>query len=150
MRRSVLKSTVRPATVTDADLDYEGSVTIDEELMRAADILPHEQVQIWNLTNGSRLSTYALVGAAGSGVICVNGAAARHAHRGDKVVIATFAEVEQVEAKDWQPVVVRVDAQNKIRGGATGRDPEVNIVDPATVPPAKAPAVTGPNCSNRT
>ena len=123
MRRSVLKSTVHPATVTDADLDYEGSVTIDEELMRAADILPHEQVQIWNLTNGSRLSTYALVGAAGSGVICVNGAAARHAHRGDKVVIATFAEIEQVEAKDWQPVFVRVDAQNRMRGAATGRDP---------------------------
>jgi aspartate 1-decarboxylase len=123
MRRSVLKSTVHHATVTDADLDYEGSVTIDEELMRAADILPYEQVHIWNVTNGSRLSTYALVGAPGSGVICVNGAAARHAHQGDKVVIATFAEVEEVEAKDWKPAVVRVDAQNRIRGEATGRDP---------------------------
>jgi aspartate 1-decarboxylase len=108
--------------VTDADLDYEGSVTIDEELMRAADILPFEQVHIWNVTNGSRLSTYALVGAAGSGVICVNGAAARHAHRGDEVVIATFAEVEQMAAKNWEPLVVRVDARNRIRGGAAGRD----------------------------
>lgn len=123
MRRSVLKSKVHRATVTDADLDYEGSVTMDEELMRAADIVPYEQVHIWNVTNGSRLSTYALVGPAGSGVICVNGAAARHAHRGDKVIIATFAEVEQAEANDWKPVVVRVDAQNRIRGGASGRDP---------------------------
>lgn len=117
MRRSLFKSKIHRATVTDADLDYEGSVTIDEQLMRAADILPYERVDIWNVTNGSRLFTYALAGAPGSGVICVNGAAARHAQRGDKVIIATFAEVDEAEAKDWKPVVVRVDEQNRVLAG---------------------------------
>ncbi|MBC8132265.1 MAG: aspartate 1-decarboxylase [Deltaproteobacteria bacterium] len=117
MRRSLFKSKIHRATVTDADLDYEGSVTIDEQLMQAADILPYERVDIWNVTNGSRLSTYALPGAAASGVICINGAAARHAHPGDKVIIATFAELEEAEAKGWKPVVVRVDAQNRIVTG---------------------------------
>ena len=92
MRRTLFKSKIHRATVTQADLDYEGSVTIDAELMRAADILPYEKVHIWNRTNGSRLETYALEGAAGSGVICVNGAAAHHAQPGDIVIIATFAE----------------------------------------------------------
>lgn len=119
MRRSLFKSKIHRATVTDADLDYEGSVTIDEQLMHAADILPYERVDIWNVTNGSRLYTYALPGPAGSGVICVNGAAARHAQRGDKVIIATFAEVDEADAavKEWKPVVVRVDDQNRIIDG---------------------------------
>ena len=117
MRRTLFKSKIHRATVTDADLDYEGSVTVDENLMRAADIAPYERVHIWNVTNGSRLETYALAGAPGSGVICINGAAARHAQRGDRVIIATFAEVEEAEAKGWKPVVVRVDAQNRIVDG---------------------------------
>ena len=94
MRRSLFKSKIHRATVTDADLEYEGSVTLDEQLMKAADILPYERVHIWNVTNGSRLETYALEGPAGSGVVCINGAAARHAHPGDRVIIATFADVE--------------------------------------------------------
>jgi len=117
MRRSLFKSKIHRATVTDADLDYEGSVTIDHELMQAADILPYEHVHIWNVTNGSRLSTYALAGEAGSGVICINGAAARHAQPGDKVIIATFAEMEEAEARLWKPVVVRVDGQNRMLAG---------------------------------
>ena len=117
MRRSLFKSKIHRATVTDADLDYEGSVTIDQDLMRAADILPYEHVHIWNVTNGSRLSTYALAGEAGSGVICINGAAARHAQPGDKVIIATFAEMEEAEARIWKPVVVRVDGQNRMLAG---------------------------------
>jgi|SRR5450432_683244 len=117
MRRSLFKSKIHRATVTDADLDYEGSVTIDLELMQAADILPYEHVHIWNVTNGSRLSTYALAGEAGSGVICINGAAARHAQPGDKVIIATFAEMEEAEARLWKPVVVRVDGQNRMLAG---------------------------------
>jgi aspartate 1-decarboxylase len=117
MRRSLFKSKIHRATVTDADLDYEGSVTIDEHLMQAADIWPYERVDIWNVTNGSRLYTYALAGAPGSGVICVNGAAARHAQRGDKVIIATFAEFDEAEAKTWKPLVVRVDAQNRVVAG---------------------------------
>src|SRR6478735_4073392 len=115
MRRILFKSKIHRATVTQADLDYEGSVTIDAELLRAADILPYEKVHIWNRTNGSRLETYALEGAAGSGVICVNGAAAHHAQPGDIVIIATFAEAaDEVEARAWTPKVVHVDAQNRI------------------------------------
>jgi aspartate 1-decarboxylase len=98
-------------------LEYEGSVTIDEALMRAANILPYEQVRIWNVTNGSRLETYALPGKAGSGVVCVNGAAARHAHPGDTVIIATFAEAaDETEARNWKPTVIRVDSRNQIVG----------------------------------
>ena len=114
MRRTLFRSKIHRATVTQADLDYEGSVTIDATLMRAADILPYEKVHIWNRTNGSRLETYALEGPVDSGVICVNGAAAHLAHPGDVVIIATFAEVEEAEAKGWKPKVVRVDERNRI------------------------------------
>lgn len=117
IRRSLFKSKIHRATVTDADLDYEGSITIDEELMRAANILQYEHVHVWNVANGSRLETYALAGPAGSGVICLNGAAARHAQRGDKVIIATFADVDEAETANWKPIVVRVDAQNRIVTG---------------------------------
>ena len=123
MRRILFKSKIHRATVTQADLDYEGSVTIDAALLRAADILPYEKVHIWNRTNGSRLETYALEGAAGSGVICVNGAAAHHAKPGDIVIIATFAEAsDDAEARAWKPVVVHVDAQNRIVTPAGGSD----------------------------
>jgi aspartate 1-decarboxylase len=118
LRRSLFKSKLHRATVTHADLTYEGSVTIDELLLQAADILPYERVHIWNASNGSRLETYALPGEAGSGVVCVNGAAARHAAPGDVVIIATFADVEEADARGWTPTVVRVDAQNHIVPGA--------------------------------
>ncbi|MES1205335.1 MAG: aspartate 1-decarboxylase [Pseudomonadota bacterium] len=115
MRRTLFKSKIHRATVTQADLDYEGSVTIDATLMRAANILPYEKVAIWNRTNGARLETYALEGEAGSGVICVNGAAAHLARPGDIVIIATFAEAaDEAEARAWTPIVVHVDAQNRI------------------------------------
>ena len=115
MRRTLFRSKIHRATVTQADLDYEGSVTIDATLMRAADILPYEKVHIWNRTNGARLETYALEGPADSGVICVNGAAAHLAHPGDMVIIATFAEAaDEAEARAWRPIVVHVDAQNRI------------------------------------
>jgi aspartate 1-decarboxylase len=116
MRRSLFKSKIHRATVTQADLTYEGSITIDETLLQAADILPYERVHVWNASNGSRLETYALPGPAGSGVICVNGAAARHAAPGDVVIIATFADVEEAEARRWKPTVVRVDGKNRIVG----------------------------------
>ena len=115
MRRTIFKSKIHRATVTHADLDYEGSVTLDADLMRAADILPYEQVAIWNVTRGSRLETYALEGAAGSGVVCVNGAAAHHNRPGDLVIVATFAEMEEAEARAHQPTVVLVDEQNRIK-----------------------------------
>jgi aspartate 1-decarboxylase len=115
MKRTMFKSKIHRATVTHADLAYEGSVTIDETLMRAADILPYEKVAIWNASNGNRLETYAIAGEANSGIICVNGAAARLVHPGDVVILATFAhDVDEAEAKQWKPVVVRVDGHNRI------------------------------------
>jgi aspartate 1-decarboxylase len=113
MRRTLFKSKIHRATVTHADLDYEGSVTIDADLLRAADILPYEKVAIWNVTRGSRLETYALEGPAG--VICINGAAAHHNKPGDLVIIATFAEMEEAEARTHEPTVVLVDEKNRIK-----------------------------------
>jgi len=116
VRLHVFKSKIHRATVTHADLDYEGSVTISGELMDAAAILENEQIHIWNLTRGTRLTTYALRGDNDSGIICINGAAAHLAKPGDKVILATFAEVEAEEAKGWQPTVVFVDEHNRAVG----------------------------------
>jgi aspartate 1-decarboxylase len=114
MRRTMFKSKIHRATVTHADLDYEGSVTIDAELMQAADILAYERVNVWNVTRGSRVETYALAGPAGSGVVCVNGAAAHQNRPGDLVIIATFAEYDADELSRHAPKVVLVDARNRI------------------------------------
>ena len=122
MRRILFKSKIHRATVTQADLDYEGSVTIDSQLLRAADILPFEKVAVWNVTRGTRLETYALEGEAGSGVICINGAAAHLNKPGDLVILATFAEVEEHEARNWKPTVVFVDEKNRI---VPGRSEEI-------------------------
>jgi aspartate 1-decarboxylase len=100
--------------VTHADLDYEGSVTIDRALMDAANILPFEAVHVWNVTRGTRLVTYALEGPAGSGAVCVNGAAAHHARPGDVVIIATYADMSPEEARQHRPTVVRVDDRNRL------------------------------------
>ena len=116
-RLHLFKSKIHRATVTHADLDYEGSVTISQELMEAAQILEHEQVHIWNVTRGTRLTTYALRGEPNSGIICINGAAAHLAEPGDKVIIATFAEVDAHEAKSWKPTVVLVNEKNEIANG---------------------------------
>ena len=113
-RLHLFKSKIHRATITHADLDYEGSVTISGELMDAANIFEHEQVHVWNITQGARLVTYALRGDDQSGIVCMNGAAAHLAQPGDLVIIATFAEVEAAEAMAWQPTVVLVDAQNRI------------------------------------
>ena len=118
MRRTLFKSKIHRATVTHADLDYEGSITLDVDLMRAADILAYEKVAIWNVTRGSRLETYALEGPAGSGVVCVNGAAAHHNRPGDLIIIATFAEMDEAEARAHQPRVVLVDGRNRIQEAA--------------------------------
>ncbi len=107
----MLKSKIHRATVTDANLDYEGSITIDRELMRAADILPHEQVHVVNVTNGERLVTYAIEG--GEGEICLNGAAAHKAKARDIVIIISYAHVPADAAADFQPTMVRVDASNR-------------------------------------
>lgn len=112
-RLHLFKAKIHRATVTHADLDYEGSVTISGELLDASGILEHEQVHIWNVTRGTRLVTYALRGDDDSGVICINGAAAHLASPGDKVIIAAFAEVEAEAAAGWKPTVVFVDEHNR-------------------------------------
>jgi len=112
--RTLFKSKIHRATVTHADLHYEGSVTIDRDLLQAADILPYEKVAIWNVTQGTRLETYALEGDAGSGVICINGAAAHLNSPGDIVIIATFSEMDEATARTYKPTVVFVDAKNRI------------------------------------
>jgi aspartate 1-decarboxylase len=113
MKLNVFKSKIHRATVTHADVDYEGSVTIDADLLDAAQILPFEAVHIWNVTRGSRLVTYALEAPRGSGAVCVNGAAANLNRPGDLVILATFAEMTPEEARAYRPVVVRVDGQNR-------------------------------------
>ena len=113
MRLNVFKSKIHRATVTHADLEYEGSVTVDSDLLDAAEILPYEAIHIWNVTRGSRLVTYALPGPRGSGAICVNGAAAHLNKPGDMVILATCADMTREEARQHRPVVVRVDAQNR-------------------------------------
>jgi aspartate 1-decarboxylase len=115
MRRRLFKSKIHRARVTQADLDYEGSVTIDASLMEAAEILPYEQVAVWNVTRGTRLETYAMRGAPGSGVVCINGAAAHLVGPGDLVIIATFADYDDAEARAHVPRVVLVDENNRIR-----------------------------------
>ena len=114
MRLNIFKSKIHRATVTHADIAYEGSVSIDAALLEAANILPHEAVHIWNVTNGSRLVTYALAGARGSGTVCVNGAAAHLNRPGDLVILATYADMDPAEARAHVPTVVRVDENNRI------------------------------------
>ena len=114
MRLTLFKSKIHRATVTHADLDYEGSVTIDEDLMEAAGIWEYEAIHIWNVSRGTRLQTYAIRGERGSGVICINGAAAHLNKPGDVVILATFAELEESEARGFKPTVVLVDRHNKI------------------------------------
>lgn len=114
MQRIMLKSKIHRATVTDADLEYEGSITIDETLMKAADIIPFEQVRIYNISNGNRFETYAIKGNKGSGTICLNGAAARKAHRGDLLIIATYVSVDEKDLKGFAPKLVLVDEKNRM------------------------------------
>ncbi|MBA7619805.1 Aspartate 1-decarboxylase [subsurface metagenome] len=112
--RIMLKSKIHRARVTDANIDYEGSITIDRKLMEAADILPYEQVQVLNVNNGARFATYAIEGEAGSGEICLNGAAARLVVNGDIVIILSYCHVADDEAGNFRPKMVYVDANNTI------------------------------------
>lgn len=112
MKRVLLKSKIHRATVTEANLEYNGSVTIDQDLMEAADIVEYEQVQIYNITSGTRLTTYAISGESGSGVICINGAAAHLVQPQDLVIIASYAEYKLKKSHKHQPKVVLVNEQN--------------------------------------
>ncbi|MCX7983055.1 MAG: aspartate 1-decarboxylase [Syntrophales bacterium] len=115
MQRFMLKSKLHRATVTDANLHYEGSITIDESLMEAADMVPYEEVHIYNINNGERFTTYVIKGKKGSGTICLNGAAARKVAVGDLIIIATYAIVNEEELKNWKPRCVLLDGENKIK-----------------------------------
>jgi aspartate 1-decarboxylase len=125
----MMKSKIHRATVTDANLHYIGSVTIDTELMAAADILPHEQVTVLDLDNGARFETYAIEG--GPGVVCLNGAAARLVAPGDRVILLTYADYESAELEGYAPVVVHVDRANRQIDEAAARlDAELSAITP--------------------
>ena len=121
MLRTMMKSKIHRATVTQADLHYVGSVTVDEDLLEAADLLPGELVHIVDVTNGARIETYTIAGQRGSGVLGINGAAARLVHPGDVVILIAYGQMDTTEAKSFEPRVVFVDAENRIAG--TGSDP---------------------------
>ena len=115
MQRFMLKSKIHRATVTDADLHYEGSISIDEKLMEEAMMAPYEKVAIYNVSNGERFSTYTIKAKRNSGTICLNGAAARKVSKGDLIIIATYVMVEEKEIGKWHPKCVLVDEKNKIK-----------------------------------
>ncbi len=114
MYRTLLKSKIHRAVVTEADLNYEGSLTIDATLMRAAGILPYEMVKVYNINNGERFETYAIEGEPDSGVICLNGAAARKGAPGDLIIIACYSMLSDDEVEGFHPVLIHVDEQNRI------------------------------------
>ena len=114
MQREMLKSKIHRVTVTQAELYYEGSITVDKDLLEAADILPYEKVQVLNFNNGSRLDTYTIEGAAGSGTICLNGPAARFGSVGDEIIIVSYVHLPDEDVKKFKPIVVMVDKKNKI------------------------------------
>ncbi len=114
MQRIMLKSKVHRATVTEANLNYEGSLTLDKELMDAANLLPFEKIHVLNVTNGERFETYVIEGAPNSGQVCLNGAAARRGTRGDLVIIVSYAACSEEEAREIKPDIVFVDENNRI------------------------------------
>ena len=137
MLRTMLKSKIHRATVTVADLDYVGSVTVDEDLMDAADLLPGEQVAIVDVTNGARLETYVIAGERGSGVLGINGAAAHLVHPGDIVILIAYGLMDRAEATSFRPRVIFVDDRNKIvdAGHDPAHVPADSGLKPAGMPP---------------
>ncbi|GAA2519012.1 aspartate 1-decarboxylase [Pilimelia columellifera] len=125
MFRTMFKSKIHRATVTQADLNYVGSVTVDEDLMDAADLLPGEQVAIVDVTNGARLETYVIAGRRGSGVIGINGAAAHLVQPGDLVILISYAQMDEATSRAYKPLVVHVDADNNIL--ELGEDPAAAV-----------------------
>lgn len=115
MELTMLKSKIHRATVTQAELDYVGSITIDIDLLNASGIREYEQVQIVNINNGARFTTYTIAGESGSGLICLNGAAARHVQVNDKIIIMCYAVINETEVESHKPLVIFVDENNKIR-----------------------------------
>ena len=120
MQRLMLKSKIHRATLTGTDLDYEGSITIDADLLEAADILPNEQVHVLNLNNGSRIVTYAIEGPRGSGMMLLNGPAARCGMSGDMIVVLTYVGIDENEQTNHRPRIVNVDKNNRMIEGSKG------------------------------
>ncbi len=114
MKRSMMKSKIHRATVTEANLNYVGSITVDRDLMEAADLLEYEQVAVVNINNGARFETYTIAGDPGSGVMCLNGAAARLAQPGDKIIVISYGSYDQQELESYEPTIVHVDEANRI------------------------------------
>lgn len=114
MQINILKSKIHRATITEANLNYVGSITIDKELMDNANIIEYEKIQVADVNNGSRLETYVIAGERGSKVVCLNGAAARYVQPGDKVILMTYGQMNECEAKDYKPIVVFVNDDNSI------------------------------------
>ena len=123
MQRQMLKSKIHRATLTGCDPDYVGSVTLDPELMRSADLITNEQVHVWNIANGARFVTYTINGEPGSGAVQVNGAAAHLVSEGDKVIVASFGAYDERDLEAYAPIVVHVDERNAIAG--VDSNPEV-------------------------
>jgi len=123
MRRHLMKSKIHRATVTEAELHYVGSITIDADLMRLADLREYEKVQVVDIDNGARLETYAIIG--GPGQICMNGAAARLIQPGDRIIVMAYAEVEEAELDDFKPAIVLVDERNRPMG-----HPDLHVARP--------------------
>ena len=123
MLRVMMKSKIHRATITQANMHYEGSLTISAELMQAADILPYEMVYVYNISNGERFETYAIEGEAGSGIICLNGAAARKGAVGDLIIITTYATYDAAELKKHHPKVVLVDRHNRMKDTTLAEKP---------------------------
>ncbi len=118
MQRIMLKSKLHRARITDSNLEYEGSMTIDEDLMKASDIVPYEQIKVYNVNNGARFDTYAIAGPPGSGEICLNGAAARMGARGDLIIIVTYVNIDDAEIPNHKPKLVFLDSNNRIKKDA--------------------------------
>lgn len=115
MTRRMLRAKVHRIAVTEREVEYEGSLTLDSELMRAGDFKPYEAIDVYDVTNGQRFSTYLIEGPAGSGACCVNGAAARLVEKGDKLILASFCQVEERQVDDWRPTLVVIGDDNAIR-----------------------------------
>ena len=115
MQLNMMKAKLHRATVTECDMDYEGSISIDQDLLEAAGILPFEQVDIYNITNGERLTTYAIIAERGSKMFGLNGAAARKAAKGDKIIVVSYCSMPSEQARNYKPTVVLMDDENNIK-----------------------------------
>jgi aspartate 1-decarboxylase len=142
LQRQMLKSKIHRATVTNCDVDYVGSLTVDPELMASADLIPNEQVHVWDIDNGARFVTYAIEGDAGSGEIKVNGAAAHLTRPGHKVIVASFGAYDEADLEAYSPIVVHVDAGNRMR--RVDSNPEVLLGGPIPSGADEVPGTLSP------